>query len=611
MKISNSSDQMPNQIPLRDFFKNPEKSNYRISPNGEYISYLGPSENRLNIFIQNLATGEIKKITSEKERDIQSYLWGNDKTILFLKDDKGDENFKLFSIEITGNNLKNLTPFDGTRTEIIDELKDSETDIIIALNERNKEIFDAYRLNIETGEIKMILENPGNILGWITDHDGKIRVALSLDGVNTNLLYRDTEELPFRTILTTNFKESMNPLFFTFDNNFLYAASDLERDKKAVIKYDIKNGKEMELIYNHPDVDVEELNYSRKRKVLTTITYTTHKRGIKFLDKETENIYSRVSKDFEGYEVTVTDMNKDEDKFVILIRSDRSRGSSYLYDLKTDKLTKLSDACPWLNEDDMAEMKPVSYTSRDGITINGYLTIPKGKEPENLPVVIHPHGGPWVRDKWGFNPTVQFLANRGFAVFQMNFRGSAGYGKNFIVKSFKQWGKDMQNDISDGVKILIDKGIANPKKIAIYGASYGGYAALAGLAFTPDLYAAGIDYVGVSNLFTFLNSIPPYWKLGLEMHNEMLGDPVKDKDLLISASPVFHVDKIIAPLFVAQGKMDPRVNINESDQIVEALRKRGIEVQYMVKDNEGHGFNNEENRFEFYEAMEKFLEMHL
>jgi dipeptidyl aminopeptidase/acylaminoacyl peptidase len=259
----------------------------------------------------------------------------------------------------------------------------------------------------------------------------------------------------------------------------------------------------------------------------------------------------------------------------------------------------------------MAEQKPIEYKSRDGLTIHGYLTLPNCDKKKGLPVVVHPHGGPWYRDSWGFNPEVQFLANRGYAVFQMNFRGSTGYGREFWEASFKQWGKTMQDDITDGVNWLVDEGIADKDKVAIYGASYGGYATLAGLTFTPEVYCCGVDYVGVSNLFTFMKTIPPYWKPFMEMMYEMVGDPTKDSVLMHDASPVFYADKITAPLFIAQGANDPRVNKAESDQMVDALKKRGIEVEYMVKDNEGHGFYNEENQFDFYEAMEKFLAKHM
>jgi dipeptidyl aminopeptidase/acylaminoacyl peptidase len=256
-------------------------------------------------------------------------------------------------------------------------------------------------------------------------------------------------------------------------------------------------------------------------------------------------------------------------------------------------------------------MKPVTYTSRDGLTIHGYLTLPNGKAAKGLPVVVNPHGGPWYRDTWRFNPEVQFLASRGYAVFQMNFRGSTGYGRKFWETSFKQWGGTMQDDITDGVHWLVKQGIADPKRVAIYGGSYGGYATLAGVTLTPDLYAAAVDYVGVSNLFTFLNTIPPYWKPFLDMMHEMVGDPEKDKARMEATSPVFLADRIKTPLLIAQGAKDPRVNKAESDQMVEALRKRGVEVEYLVKDNEGHGFHNEENRFAFYGAMEQFLGKHL
>jgi dipeptidyl aminopeptidase/acylaminoacyl peptidase len=294
--------------------------------------------------------------------------------------------------------------------------------------------------------------------------------------------------------------------------------------------------------------------------------------------------------------------------------SDRSLGAYYLYDKNTDALDKIVDVSPWINENEMSTEYPVQYTSRDGLTIHAYLTLPKGytlENAKNLPTVVNPHGGPWARDYWGFNPEVQFLANRGYAVFQMNFRGSTGYGKKFWEDSFKKWGLEMQNDITDGTKWLMDKGIADKSRIAIYGGSYGGYATLMGIVKEPDLYTAAVDYVGVSNLFTFMKTIPPYWKPYLDMFYEMVGNPQADSTQLAATSPVFNADKIKTPLFIAQGANDPRVNKNESDQMVEALKARGIIVEYLVKDNEGHGFYNEENRFDFYRAMEKFLKANL
>ena len=600
-----------NTIPLKDFFRNPERTDYAISPNGKYLSFLAPYKGRLNVFLQEISGGEPQRLTNVTERDIAKYLWGNDRTILYIKDNAGDENFHLYSVFTDGSGSKDLTPFDGVRVNIVDELEDYDSEILIELNKRNPEFFDVYRLNFETGEMKVAAENPGNVSGWGTDHKGTIRIAVTTDGVNNGIMYRDSAEDEFKTIITTNFRQMLSPLFFTFDDKNIYASSNLGRDKAAIVEYDIKNNKELSVLFEHPEVDVNILKYSKKRKVLTVIPAYTHRIERVILDDEIRRIYEKLEKELAGYEITIVDTDDNEEKYIVAAYNDRTTGSYHIYDKSTDSITKINDVSPWINEEQMSEMKPVTFTSRDGLKLNGYLTLPKGKEPKDLPVVLNPHGGPWARDYWGFNPEVQFLASRGYAVLQINFRGSVGYGREFWESSFKQWGRKMQDDLTDGVKWLEDQGIADPKRVAIYGGSYGGYAVLAGLAFTPDIYACGVDYVGVSNLFTFMKSIPPYWQPFLEMMYEMVGNPETDKQLLEDASPVFHVDKIKAPLFIAQGRMDPRVNVNESDQVVEALKKRGIDVPYMVKDNEGHGFHNEENRFDFYEAMEKFLTKHL
>jgi dipeptidyl aminopeptidase/acylaminoacyl peptidase len=513
---------------------------------------------------------------------------------------------------LKSGDVKDLTPFPKVRSDLIDDLEEvSDTDVLITLNKRNPEIFDAYRINVQTGEMKMVAENPGKVDRWITDHAGVIRAATQTDGVNSSLLTRSDEKAPFKTVLTTNFREAVNPQFYTFDNKNLYAVSNIGRDKAAVVTIDPTNGKELEKLYENPEVDIDALVYSKKRKVVAFAVYNTAKIERKFFDAQSEAMFKTLAEKLPGYEVDVSAHDKAEEKFIVVASNDRTPGTRNLFDLKSGSLTKLVEVAPWLKETELAPMKPIQYQSRDGLTINGYLTLPLGREAKNLPVVINPHGGPWARDTWGFNPEVQFLANRGYAVLQMNFRGSTGYGRKFWEASFKQWGQKMQDDITDGVQWLIKQGIADPKRIAIYGGSYGGYATLAGVTFTPDLYAAAVDYVGVANMFTFLKTIPPYWKPFLDMFHEMVGDPEKDKEMMTKVSPVMHADKIKTPLFVAQGAHDPRVNKAESDQMVEALKKRGVDVEYMVKDNEGHGFHNEENRFDFYEAMEKFLGKHL
>ena len=598
-------------IPMEDFFRNPEKASFNISPNGKHIAYMKPWKTRMNVFVMDMNTKKETRLTSFEERGVYGYAWLTDKRIGYIKDDGGNENMHFYAIDIDASNEIDLTPFENVQARIIDDLENDPNYIIIGLNKRNPQIHDPYRINVNDGKMEMIAENPGNISGWMTDHDGKLRIAITSDGVNTSILHRASESDKFKSILTTDFKVSVSPLFFTFDNKNLYVASNRGRDKSGIFKFDVNNAKEGELIFEHDEVDVSGLMYSRKRKVITGVSYTVAKSEMVFFDTWRENIQKKLEEKLPGYEVGITSFSKDETKAVVVSYSDKSRGTYYYYDVEKNQLTELGEISPWLNENNMAEMKPIKYQSRDGLTIHGYLTLPKGSNGKNLPVVVNPHGGPWARDTWGYRSEIQFLANRGFAVFQMNFRGSTGYGREFWERSFKEWGKSMQDDITDGVNWLIDEGIADPKRIAIYGASYGGYATLAGLTFTPDLYACGVDYVGVSSLFTFMESIPPYWELYRTMLYEMVGHPEKDKDLLSSASPLLHIDKIKVPLFIAQGANDQRVKKSESDQIVEALQKAGVDVPYMVKDNEGHGFYNEENQFDFYRAMEKFLNKHM
>ncbi len=601
------------RIAVEDFFKNAEKFSWRISPDGEYISYLSPHNGHTNVFVRKLSDSVAIPVTNDTVRNIYRYQWKGNR-IIYLQDVGGDENFQMFSVGSDGKDAKALTPFAKVRTEIFDDWRDiagKEKEMMIGLNKRDARYFDPYSINIETGELKVLYQNDNNYDSWFTDHTGIIRMATKTDGVNTTYYHRATEAAPFDSILTTTYKDNFAIQFFTFDNKNIYVSTNIGRDKTAIVEYDLASRKEVKEIYSNPDYDVDGLRFSEKRKVLTMATYTSWKAERHFLDKETEAEYKKMEDKFKGYEIGIYGNNNAEDKFVVWTGNDKVAAKYYFYDKKTGDTKFLADAMPWLKEDYMATMKPIEYKSRDGLTIHGYLTLPKGYEAKNLPVVINPHGGPWARDDWGFNPEAQLFANRGYAVLQMNFRGSTGYGKDFWLKSQKQWGKTMQNDITDGVQWLIKEGIADPKRVAIYGGSYGGYATLAGVTYTPDLYACAVDYVGVSNMFTFMKTIPPYWEPYKAMFYELVGDPVKDSALLAEVSPALHAGKIKTPLFVAQGANDPRVNKAESDQMVEALKKRGVAVDYMVKNDEGHGFANENNRMDFYNAMDKFFDKYL
>ena len=598
-------------IPLEHFFRNPDKAYFKLSPDGLKISFTAPWNNRMNVFVQYIDKDSTVRITSSSERDITYYFWANDNRLIYLQDTFGDEEYRLYAVNIDGTGHKDLTPFENTRAYVIDELEDIPDEILIALNMRDKKVFDAYRLNITTGDLVVEAQNPGNITEWITDHNGKIRAAITTDGVNTGYLYRENEIENFKMVGVTNFKNYLMPAAFTFDNKYVYAISNINRDKAALVIFDIANFKEIESVFEHYDVDVENIYLSKKNKKLTAVSFTTWKREYHFFDNDEKKLYEYLSKMLPGYEIAVVSRNRDEDKVFVRTYSDKTLGAYHLYNIKTNKLEKLAEISPWLKENEMADMKPITYKARDGLTIHGYLIVPNGVRTSDLPVIVYPHGGPWIRDRWGFDMTGQFFANRGYAVLMMNYRGSDGYGKKFWEAGFKEWGKGIQNDITDGVNWLVQQGIADPKRIGIYGYSFGGYCAMAGMTFTPELYKCGVDYVGMTNIYSFLESIPPYWESFREMLYEMVGDPVKDSILLHDYSPFFHVDKIEAPLLIAQGGNDPKVRLEDTKELLRILKKNRVTVQYIFKENEGHGFNNEENRIELYRKMENFLAKYL
>ena len=614
---------VPPQYPMRDFFRNIDRGYFRLSSDGRMLGFMQPAvgddgkTRRMNIFVQPLdgsrPAGEPRQVTRESARDIPNYFWKGPGTLLYRKDFGGDENFHVVAVDAASGKVTDLTPHDGVRAEIVDELVDDPEHILVQHNKRDRRAFDVFRINVKTGAETLVALNPGNVVGWQADHAGRVRIGVVTDGVNNTLIHRFADGEPFKPIISTDFRTHVTPQFFDFANQTFYAASNRGRDRAALVRIDPARPDAETVVYEHPKVDIDGAAFSRKRKVLSLVAFQVEKPGREYFDATTRTLYERLEARLPGYTITLQSNTLDEAKFIVAAANDRSPGSRYVYDASADSLTKLGDIAPWLPEPHMAPMQPITFKARDGLEIPGYLTLPVGRPTKGLACIVNPHGGPWARDGWGFNPEVQFLANRGYCVLQVNFRGSTGYGRKFWEASFKQWGLAMQDDVTDGVMWLIGQGIADPRRVGIYGGSYGGYATLAGITKTPDLYAAAINYVGVSNLFTFMSTIPPYWEPLRSQFYEMVGNPddPADKARMTATSPALNAEKIRTPLLVAQGARDPRVNKAESDQIVEALRKRGVDVQYIVKDNEGHGFANEENRFEFYAAMEAFLGKHL
>ena len=619
VKMLNNAKQIKNgsnnkgvkEISVEDFMKNPGNFGYELSPDGNYITFASAWNNRSNVFVKKMNDdSEPVRVSNSKDRDIAGFFW-KENSLLYLKDKGGDENFHIYSTTFNGSKEKDLTPYPNVTVGILSGLQGVKDEILIMMNKEDATVFDVYKLNVKTGKTKHVAKNPGNITNWLADRNGNVRVAVATDGVTGTILYRDSEKDEFKPFIEVEAGDEVVPLAFSKDNQTIYATSNKGRDKVEVVKYDLEGNEKV--IMSNDEVDVSGVLYSAEQDKLLYGAYVTDKLHYQFFDKKFEKLFRKIQNKLGVHEseLGINDYNKEMTKFIVSVSSDTVYGKYYYYDSITGDLTELATLSPWLKPEGLAEMHPISYKSRDGLTINGYLTLPKNQEAKDLPLIVNPHGGPWARDMWGFNPEVQLLANRGYAVLQVNFRSSTGYGKEFLQAGNKQWGLKIQDDITDGVQWAIDQGIADPERIGIYGASFGGYATLAGITYTPDLYAAAVDYVGVSNIFTLLNTIPPYWETMRNLFYERVGHPEKDKDLLTAVSPIFHADKIKTPLFVAQGANDPRVNKAESDQIVEALRARGVDVEYMLKENEGHGFANEENRIEFYNAMVKFFDSHL
>ncbi len=559
--------------------------------------------------MQDLASGETRRVTSARERDLGGYAWVSNERLVYVQDSGGDENYRLYGVGKDGANPIDLTPFDGVKCDIVDDLEQDDDHVLFQMNRRDPQLFDVYRLNVHDGSMSLVGENPGNIQSWFTDHDGKLRLAMTTDGVNTSLLARRTEADEWRTVATYDFKEYARPQLFTFDNQAIYVVSNLGRDTLAVAEYDLQSGRETEVLFEHAEVDVDNVLFSRARKRLTGVTFEVDRLAYHFFDDERASLQAFVDERLPGRENTVVSHSRDEKQYVVHSGSDRTLGEYYLLDAQARALSRLFEISPWLDEASMAETRPIRYVARDGLAIRGYLTLPPGRKPERLPLVVHPHGGPWARDRWGFDPELQFLASRGYAVLQMNFRSSAGFGREFLEAGFGQWGLSMQDDVTDGVSWAVDEGIADPRRVAIYGGSYGGYATLVGLTFTPEKFACGVDIVGPSNLITLLESIPPYWEPMKKLFTTRVGDPETEEGhtILVNASPLTHVDKITKPLLIGQGANDPRVKQAESDQIVDAMNEKNIPVTYVLYPDEGHGFARPENMLSFTAIAENFV----
>ena len=608
-------------IPVQHFFNPPEIALARISPDGRWLAFLKPYHSKLNLYVRPVAGGAERRMTADTTRPIYQYYWSADgKRLLYLQDRGGNENFHLYAVPVDAaspDEARDLTPFDKTRTFVGDIPRDLPDRIFVLLNRRDPSAFDAYWLDLSSGGLTMAAQNPGRYGSYLVDHAHNVRAALAQGPAGETEVYVNTTSAKadsagsWRLVATYPPSETVTSLRLSPDGGALYLTSDHGDTQFAqLIRLDLASGAET-VVSKDPEqaADVSDVLFGEGTDSVLWVAY----------DADTVRIYgqqagvardlSRIHRLHDGTP-SVTSMTRDEQRWVVSFDSPTDPGATYLYDRKTGRAQFLFRPRPWLKPAELAAMKPISFAARDGLTIHGYLTVPKGIPAKNLPLVLLVHGGPWARDEWGYQPEVQLLANRGYAVLQVNYRGSTGYGKKFYNAAVHEFSTAMHADLIDGVKWVVSQGIVDPRKECIYGGSYGGYATLVGVTFTPQQFRCAIDYVGPSSLITLVESFPAYWRPFMEgSWYRFVGDPAKPADRadMWKRSPLSRVDQITTPLMIVQGANDPRVTMKESNQLAAALRDRGVKVRYIMAPNEGHGFLNPDNRLVLYRSMEEYF----
>jgi dipeptidyl aminopeptidase/acylaminoacyl peptidase len=608
---------MADLIPLSVLFGNPERVRPTISPDGTQLAWIAPHEGVLNVWLAPVSIADgidlaaARVITDDTDRGVRQFLWAHDgRHLLYVRDTGGDENWRLYDVDIQTMARRDLTPFDGVQTQLIGLERELPDEVLIGLNRDNPQLHDVYRVSLKTGELTKEEENPG-FMGWIADAHLVVRGAIrpAPDG-GFDLLVRDGPGSDWRELLSVPVDDAITTdvVAFSADGSSLLITSSAGAQTARLVRLDVATGA-AEVLTEDPEADVSDVRIHPDTREPQIVTVLKARSEYVVLDPSVADDLAAIRAIHPG-DVSLAGADDADAIWLVGFTNDAGPVPYYAYDRATKTARFLFEHQPELSRYELARMEPFSFQSRDGLTVHGYLTFPAGPR-ESLPTVLNVHGGPWARDTWGFNPEAQWLANRGYLCVQVNFRGSTGYGKDFVNAGDRAWGAEMQDDISDAVAHVISQGWADPARVAIYGGSYGGYAALAGAAFTPDLYRCAVDIVGPSNLITLIESVPPYWAPMIAMFHQRVGDPAKDADFLWSRSPLSRADAIRIPLLIAQGANDPRVKQAESEQIVAALSKAGIEHEYLLFPDEGHGFAKPENRLRFYAEADRFLARYL
>ncbi|MBD1849919.1 S9 family peptidase [Leptolyngbya sp. FACHB-711] len=607
-------------IPREVLFGNPERTRPQLSPDGKYLAYIAPDEkNVLQVWLRTVGQDDERQLTADQKRGIRMYFWTYNGThLIYMQDADGDENFHCYSVDIHTNLVRDLTPFQGVKAQPIELDPNFPDDLLVGLNLTDPQKFDVYRVNLKTGAVEFDTENPGNIVSWTANAQFQILAALAAtpDG-GTELIYREGVDREWETLRHWTAEDEGYAAEFSLDGKTLYVVGSHNANAQRLIALDLATKQET-VIAEDPQYDVGGIVTHPTSRKLQAVAFYKDKLEWQILDDAIQADFETLSQirlphgetAEQSSEYGISSRTLADDRWLVSYTTDDGPVYYYVYDRETKQATLLFSNKPILETLPLTSMQPVSYTARDGLTIHGYLTLPKNA-PQNLPAVLLVHGGPWARDTWGYDPEAQWLANRGYAVLQVNFRGSTGYGKAFLNAGNREWAGKMHDDLLDGVKWLSDQGIADPQKIAIMGGSYGGYATLVGLTFTPEVFAAGVDIVGPSSLITLMQSIPPYWEPLKAQFYHRVGNLDQEPDFLKSRSPLFFIDRIQKPLLIGQGANDPRVKQAESDQIAEAMRSAGKPVEYVLYPDEGHGFARPENRLHFFAVAEEFLAKYL
>jgi dipeptidyl aminopeptidase/acylaminoacyl peptidase len=599
-------------VPRSVLFGNPERMSPRISPDGTRTAWIAPDEGVLNVWVTPVGSRQATPVTRDRDRGIRSYFWAHDnRHLLYIQDKGGDENWRLYAVDLDTGDIRDLTPFDEVQARVEDVDKHFPNDVLVGLNRDNPELHDVYHLDLATGELEKIVENPG-FVGFVTDNQMQVRGGLApLPDGGLVIMVRETTEEEWRPLLQVSQEDALTtyPMTFTSDGKGLWAVSSAGANTGRLVKLDVATG-EMEVIAEDPEYDVAGARLHPDTREPQLVTFLRDRTEHRVLDAALAPDIDLLSS-VEPGDLTLLNEDDADRTWLVAYMNDDGPIRYYAYDREGRSTTFLFEHQPALSSYTLSHMEPFSFTARDGLTVHGYLTFPPELPRRNLPAVLNVHGGPWVRDAWGYDGEAQWLANRGYLCVQVNYRGSTGYGKAFVNAGDREWGAKMHDDVIDAVKWVVDQGYADASKVAIYGGSYGGYAALVGAAFTPDVFCCAVDIVGPSDLRTLIKSIPPYWAPMVAQFHTRVGNPDTEPDFLWERSPLSRVQDIRIPLLIAQGANDPRVKQAESEQIVAALKEKSIDHEYLLFPDEGHGFAKPENRIRFYAAAERFLAKHL